>query len=74
MCMDEFDYDGKKINFDLYGQLGSDYRYVEMNVIPCKPEQLSLENAATAKTSCVVDRNDKQAVADRLVATKEYIK
>jgi hypothetical protein len=59
MCMDEEDENGKKINFKLFGQFGANYRYVEMNVIPCKPEKPSPENAHRADTSCVYDVDDK---------------
>ena len=45
MCLDETDDKGNAINFKLFGQPGSDYRYIEMNVIPCKPEQLTSRNA-----------------------------
>jgi hypothetical protein len=66
MCMDDLDADGNEINFSLFGQHGSDYRYVEMNVVACVPEQLTPENAHKADTACIMDYNDEKAVKDRL--------
>jgi hypothetical protein len=71
--MNDKDDKGNAINFNLFGQPNSDYRYIEMNVIPCKPEQLTSRNAYREKTSCVADLTSKKAMKDRLKETKKYL-
>jgi hypothetical protein len=34
MCLDARDENGKELNFHLFGQLGGDYRYIELNINP----------------------------------------
>ena len=45
MCINEFDYEGKKISKNIYGVSGvGDARTIDVMYIPCIPKQLTPKN------------------------------
>ena len=74
MCMDELDSKGRPVDLKLYGQPGSDFKNIEMNLVPCKPTQLTPQNAKRAKTECIYNLKSPRAVRAYLDETKKYMK
>jgi len=73
MCLNKKDSKGKEVDPQLFGQNGSDYRYIEMNVIPCKPIQLTSRNKHRQNTECIANLRSPKAMIARLEETKKYL-
>jgi hypothetical protein len=59
MCINETDYEGKPFSRKIYGHTGGEYRAIELNLIPCKPKQLTPYNAHLKDKECIADLKNK---------------
>jgi len=67
MCLDEFE------SPILFGSQGSENRNIEINVIPCKPEQLTSRNASRRSKACIADLKSPKAMEARFRETIKYL-
>jgi hypothetical protein len=72
MCLNEFDNNGDKVDYKLYGGLGSGLAH-DIEFFPCIPKQLTPYNEHLVEKECIADLNDKNSVDKKLKDSMDYL-
>ena len=66
MCLNDLDANGKKLNKNIYGTTGADFRNLDIALIPCVPKQLTPYNKHLVGKECMADLKDPKSLQAKL--------
>jgi hypothetical protein len=73
MCMNDYDFEGKKISKTLFGITGNNSRTLDMIFIPCIPKQLTPYNKHLVDKECIADYKDPKSLEKKLNESISYV-